>query len=450
MIKKLFLTLTAAALAAACLPFAAVAAGAEDNAEPVPYTVDFFSAEAAEQLIPVYIPTDGTGAREELSAHWEHDTSAGTLTRVNDLGTSDVTGSYASVFFKDCYLRYFELSVDVRIGQGGLEGVIFGNGNMGLRHMASGNGVYFMPDPCVEVKGLSISQATTSSKFGAKNDFYELKMAVCEEYFRVYVDGVLRIDTKYPAELIDYGRIGLFTANTAGAFGGEAVIYPLDAEGNRQDFEAAALVESIEADEELIEMNYADEPVRLGYTILPENCAEPSVRFLAENPDVATVDTNGYLHPLKEGTTVIKIITEDGGFVAETVVQIVKTKAEIAGVTLNVDTGTLKVGEKLYLEAGYYPADAENLGFKWSCSDTSVAIVNNGTVTALKQGECVVSVRDYYGNYKAECRIVVAGASLESGSEGGCKSVVGGGSAVGAAALAAACIAVARRRRKNG
>lgn len=60
MIKKLFLTLTAAALAAACLPFAAVAAGAEDNAEPVPYTVDFFSAEAAEQLIPVYIPTDGT------------------------------------------------------------------------------------------------------------------------------------------------------------------------------------------------------------------------------------------------------------------------------------------------------------------------------------------------------------------------------------------------------
>ena len=340
--------------------------------------------------------------------------------------------------------------MDVRIGQGGLEGVIFGNGNMGLRHMASGNGVYFMPDPCVEVKGLSISQATTSSKFGAKNDFYELKMAVCEEYFRVYVDGVLRIDTKYPAELIDYGRIGLFTANTAGAFGGEAVIYPLDAEGNRQDFEATALVESIEADEELIEMNYADEPVRLGYTILPENCAEPSVRFLAENPDVATVDTNGYLHPLKEGTTVIKIITEDGGFVAETVVQIVKTKAEIAGVTLNVDTGTLKVGEKLYLEAGYYPADAENLGFKWSCSDTSVAIVNNGTVTALKEGECVVSVRDYYGNYKAECRIVVAGASLESGSEGGCKSVVGGGSAVGAAALAAAGIAGARRRRKNG
>lgn len=109
-----------------------------------------------------------------------------------------------------------------------------------------------------------------------------------------------------------------------------------------------------------------------------------------------------------------------------------KDESRDRGVTLNVDTGTLKVGEKLYLEAGYYPADAENLGFKWSCSDTSVAIVNNGTVTALKEGECVVSVRDYYGNYKAECRIVVAGASSESGSEGGCKSVVDGGSAVGA------------------
>ena len=67
----------------------------------------------------------------------------------------------------------------------------------------------------------------------------------------------------------------------------------MTADGERQSFEKAALVEGIEAEEETIEMEYGDDPVKLGYRILPENSAEKVVRFLSENPDVATVDTDG-------------------------------------------------------------------------------------------------------------------------------------------------------------
>lgn len=204
-------------------------------------------------------------------------------------------------------------------------------------------------------------------------------------------------------------------------------IYPLTADGERQSFEKAALVEGIEAEEETIEMEYGDDPVKLGYRILPENSAEKAVRFLSENPDVATVDTDGYLHALKEGTTVIQMITKDGGFYRGDGSTGDKDDSGNRGVTLNVNDAALSVGEKLYLEAGYYPAEAENLGFKWSSSDTSVAIVNNGTVTAMGEGECVISVRDYYGNFKAECKVVVG--TKKSESEGGCKSNLSGISA---------------------
>ncbi len=450
MMKK-FLSLSAAVLLAfGLLSVPAIETGAEaPSAEASPYVLDFSDENTAERLMPVYVAENAAkGEEESLSEHWLSDTKAGTLTRINDVGGQDVTGNYAALYFKDCYLRYFELTTEIKIGAAGLEGIIFGNKDMSLRHMASGNGIYFMPDPCVEVKGLTISKPATSSKFASKDDFYKFTVAVCEEYFRVYVDDVLRIDTQYPAELIEYGRVGLFTANTEGAFRGKVEIYPLTADGEKQSFEKAALVEGIEAEEETIEMEYGDDPVKLGYRILPENSAEKAVRFLSENPDVATVDTDGYLHALKEGTTVIQMITKDGGFIAETVVQVTKTIPEIAGVTLNVNDAALSVGEKLYLEAGYYPAEAENLGFKWSSSDTSVAIVNNGTVTAMGEGECVISVRDYYGNFKAECKVVVG--TKKSESEGGCKSNLSGISAAAVAMLAAAGFSLKARRNKNG
>ena len=88
------------------------------------------------------------------------------------------------------------------------------------------------------------------------------------------------------------------------------------------------------------------------------------------------------------------------------------------------------------------------MGFKWSSSDTSVAIVNNGTVTAMGEGECVISVRDYYGNFKAECKVVVG--TKKSESEGGCKSNLSGISAAAVAMLAAAGFSLTARRNKNG
>ena len=212
MMKK-FLSLSAAALLAfSLLSVPAIETGAEaPSSEVSPYVLDFSDENTAERLMPVYVAENAAkGEEESLSEHWLSNTKASTLTRINDVGGQDVTGNYAALYFKDCYLRYFELTTEIKIGAAGLEGIIFGNKDMSLRHMASGNGVYFMPDPCVEVKGLTISKPATSSKFASKDDFYKFTVAVCEEYFRVYVDDVLRIDTQYPAELIEYGRVGKY------------------------------------------------------------------------------------------------------------------------------------------------------------------------------------------------------------------------------------------------
>jgi len=90
----------------------------------------------------------------------------------------------------------------------------------------------------------------------------------------------------------------------------------------------------------------------------------------------------------------------------------------LQGVTLDKTEIKLNVDEIAYLIAGYYPAEAENIGFRWSSSDTTVAMVNNGTVMALGEGECVITVKDYYGQYSAICTVVVGEGSPKKQDKG--------------------------------
>ena len=216
--KKILSLLFAAAVIACILPVAPMAAKAERTISH--YRLEF-DGQTKDKVTNVYIPSS-VGEKEAFSNHYSAEN--GILERKNDLFGKDVTGNYAVAYLNDLYLRYFELETNVSISSGGLEGIVFGTDDIFLRHMAAGNGVYFMPDPCVEVFGISISRKK-SARFTQKNGFYNLKLQVCASFFRVYIDDKLLIDEVYPEELITYGRIGLFTANTDGSFSGGVTVY---------------------------------------------------------------------------------------------------------------------------------------------------------------------------------------------------------------------------------
>lgn len=62
------------------------------------------------------------------------------------------------------------------------------------------------------------------------------------------------------------------------------------------------------------------------------------------------------------------------------------------GVTLTPDKTTLNVGEKQTLTATVLPAYATNKNVTWVSSDTSVATVENGVVTAVGKGTATITV----------------------------------------------------------
>lgn len=79
---------------------------------------------------------------------------------------------------------------------------------------------------------------------------------------------------------------------------------------------------------------------------------------------------------------------------------------EVSSVSLNTATIEMVEGETFNLVATVLPKDAEYDGVTWASSDASVASVNSGTVTAVKEGTATITASA--GGKSATCTVTVS------------------------------------------
>lgn len=88
-------------------------------------------------------------------------------------------------------------------------------------------------------------------------------------------------------------------------------------------------------------------------------------------------------------------------------VTVSKAPVYVSGVSLDKTTATLKDGETVTLVATVTPDDADNKAVTWSSSNTAVATVADGKVTAVKEGTATITVTTQDGNKTATCAVTV-------------------------------------------
>ena len=96
----------------------------------------------------------------------------------------------------------------------------------------------------------------------------------------------------------------------------------------------------------------------------------------------------------------------------------------VTGVTLSKTELVLQVGEKETLQHSVQPADASNRTVTWSSSNSGVASVSDGLVTAVSGGVAVIMAVALDGSKAAACEVVVPKGSPSfqwavAGEEGG-------------------------------
>ncbi|MEG1894339.1 MAG: SpoIID/LytB domain-containing protein, partial [Clostridia bacterium] len=170
-----------------------------------------------------------------------------------------------------------------------------------------------------------------------------------------------------------------------------------------------------------ITLNYADynmavgRTVSLRATVQPNNAGLRTVTWSSSAPDVASVTSSGSVRGVSRGTAIISATAADGsGVNAQCVVRIVQMAT---GVTLNMSTLPLAVGESADITPTILPASTDIKELVWVSSNPAVASVQAveengvwvGRVTAAdKAGRAVITATATDGSGKsARCTIEV-------------------------------------------
>ena len=140
-------------------------------------------------------------------------------------------------------------------------------------------------------------------------------------------------------------------------------------------------------------------------TVKPDDATDQTVTWSTSDASIATVDQNGKVTAVKEGTATITAKAGDKS--ASCRVTVSKNVVAVTEVTLNKTELSLKKGESETLTATVKPDNATDKSVTWSTSDASIATVDqNGKVTAVKEGTATITAKA--GDKSATCTVTVS------------------------------------------
>lgn len=149
-------------------------------------------------------------------------------------------------------------------------------------------------------------------------------------------------------------------------------------------------------------------------TLQPEDAKQVKLIWTSSDESILTVDENGNIKALKEGTATITVTTEDGKFSASCKVVVSNESVAVERVEIS-GAQEVNVGETIKLNATIYPDNATNKELIWKSSNSYVAKVDkNGNVTGLKAGKVTITVKTVDGGYEAKYTITVKSESNNS------------------------------------
>lgn len=154
-------------------------------------------------------------------------------------------------------------------------------------------------------------------------------------------------------------------------------------------------------------------------SVAPANATEQGISWSSSNKKVAKVSGKGKVTAVSAGKAVITAKSKSNSRVLATCTVTVKgTAVNVLGVGLSASTMELTEGDKGVLVAAVSPMNASNQELVWSSSDSNVATAVQGTVTALKAGTAVITVKSVDGNKEASCTIQVVPAKAVQTAQG--------------------------------
>lgn len=148
--------------------------------------------------------------------------------------------------------------------------------------------------------------------------------------------------------------------------------------------------------------------IKINASITPEDATDPTLTWEATDSSIVSVDSEGNIEALKAGETIITVSSTDGKVTATCAVKVEVKYIAVSSIILDNTSATLKVGDKIKINASITPEDATDPTLTWEVSNTGILSVDKeGNVEALKLGEAEIIVYAENKTVQATCKISV-------------------------------------------
>ena len=153
-------------------------------------------------------------------------------------------------------------------------------------------------------------------------------------------------------------------------------------------------ISEIELEDYVVNMDTEDS-YQIEATVTPTTADAATLIYESEDESIATVDANGLVTPIAQGSTNIRVYAPDRAVYNYVTVNIVEEVIPTA-ITAKKSEVTLAVGSSIRATVDFTPVDATKKKLAYESEDTSIATVNErGVITAGSVGETTITITGY-------------------------------------------------------
>ena len=150
----------------------------------------------------------------------------------------------------------------------------------------------------------------------------------------------------------------------------------------------------------------------VGVNYNPSDASDKVLYWTSSNTDVATV-SEGNIKAIREGTATLTATSRDGGRTATCKVTVTSPIVHVQSISLKTTSLTMRPGEKTTVYAVYNPSNVTDKVLTWTSSNTNVATVSEGNVTAVGVGTATITAKSRDGGKTATCKVTVSDGTVK-------------------------------------
>ena len=153
--------------------------------------------------------------------------------------------------------------------------------------------------------------------------------------------------------------------------------------------------------------------------IFPTNASNSNVTWSIGDTNIATVDDNGLVTGVSDGTTlVVATANDDSGIVGSATVTVGNELPELEQIQLNRSTYIIGVGKSVMIELTPVPSTASLSDVQYSILDTSIATVDStGRIRGVQVGNTTITIKANDGKVTTTANVRVVSSSSSNVSD---------------------------------